>query len=249
VSEGRERTGVGAAIRAHIRSNVVGYVALFCFAVAGTAQALPGTSTVDSGDIINMEVKRPDLGPDSVVASKIAPGAVGGSQLNPEAFAAGDIAPQSNGYGIANDAVQGIEVSANTLTGADVDEHSLGLGSTYAERTNSMQLGTSFQTVLSRSVTTTAPVQLSAVATANLAPDAVLDGDYGAECLIEVEGLFRSPEYRQELDELDFGSLSLTFGRTVFPGSHTVALRCRRFGSSNSFVIDAGLTVLALPLA
>jgi hypothetical protein len=50
-------------IRAHLRSNVVGYIALFCFAMSGTAAALPGTDTVDSGDIIDGEVKTPDLVP------------------------------------------------------------------------------------------------------------------------------------------------------------------------------------------
>lgn len=38
-------------IREHIRHNVVGYIALFCFAVGGTAVALPGNNKVDSGDI------------------------------------------------------------------------------------------------------------------------------------------------------------------------------------------------------
>lgn len=42
---------MGSRIRAHLRSNVVGYVALFCFAIGGAASALPGTDTVKSNDI------------------------------------------------------------------------------------------------------------------------------------------------------------------------------------------------------
>ena len=51
-------------IRQHIRSNVVGYVSLFV-ALSGTAYAidgpLPGQNQVGSEDIINGEVKTPDL--------------------------------------------------------------------------------------------------------------------------------------------------------------------------------------------
>jgi hypothetical protein len=90
---------------------------------------------------------------------------------------------------------------------------------------------------------------LNAVASAMLGPDAVLDGDYGADCQIEVDGVFRSPEYFQDIDELDLGTLSIAFGRTVFSGSHTVALRCRRVGSARTFVGPSGLTVFAVPLA
>ena len=39
-------------IRNHLRSNVVGYLALFV-ALSGTAVALPATNTVFSDDIVN----------------------------------------------------------------------------------------------------------------------------------------------------------------------------------------------------
>jgi hypothetical protein len=250
----------------HIRSNLVGYAALLV-ALSGTAYAshlvVRSSDIVDdaivtrhirddavvSGQIRNEQVRSADVANDNLSASDLGIGSTGLSELDPEVFAAGDIALQSGGYGVANDAVQSAEVSADTLTGADINEKAVGLGSTYAERTDSVKLGTSFQTVLSRSVTTTAPTQLNAVATANLAPDAILDGDYGAACLVEVDGLFRSPEYVEEPDELDFGSFSVAFGRTVFPGSHTVALRCRQSLDPNAFVSDAGMIVFAVPLA
>jgi hypothetical protein len=44
----------------HLRSHVVGYVAIF-LALTGTAVALPGKNTVDSGDIRNGQVKPSDL--------------------------------------------------------------------------------------------------------------------------------------------------------------------------------------------
>ena len=53
--------------REHLRSNIIGYVALF-IALAGTAYALPGKNTVDSGDIRNGQVKTADIRNDNVRA-------------------------------------------------------------------------------------------------------------------------------------------------------------------------------------
>jgi hypothetical protein len=44
----------------HVRSNVVGYIALFV-ALTGTAIALPGRNSVDSGDIRNGQVRSVDV--------------------------------------------------------------------------------------------------------------------------------------------------------------------------------------------
>jgi hypothetical protein len=65
---------MSARIRQHIRSNVVGYMALFV-ALSGTAYAvdgpLAGQNQVGSEDIINEEVKREDLGADAVRTGKV----------------------------------------------------------------------------------------------------------------------------------------------------------------------------------
>lgn len=57
---------MGSRIRGHIRSNVVGYIALFAFAISGTANALPGKNSVDSGDIKNDQVKTVDVRNDTL---------------------------------------------------------------------------------------------------------------------------------------------------------------------------------------
>lgn len=125
-----QKRGSRGRIAEHLRGNVVGYVAVF-LALAGTAVALPGRNTVDSGDIINGEVKRRDLAAGSVSTSPSGPagGHLAGSYpnplINPAAFASGDIALQGDVFGIAPNAVQSAEVSANALTGADIDEASL----------------------------------------------------------------------------------------------------------------------------
>jgi hypothetical protein len=85
---------MSVGIAQHIRSNVVGYLALFV-ALSGTAYAvdgpLPGQNQVGSEDIINEEVKRDDLGPDAVrtgkvlnetlLAEDIATGAISSSEV------------------------------------------------------------------------------------------------------------------------------------------------------------------------
>jgi hypothetical protein len=67
-----------SALGRHFRSNVVGYIALFCFAITGTAYALPGTNSVNSGDIKNRQVKRVDLAPD-ILAGIVGPAGPKGS--------------------------------------------------------------------------------------------------------------------------------------------------------------------------
>ncbi len=53
---------MGTRIRNHVRSNVVGYIAIFLFAMSGTAIALDGSNTVFSDDIVNGQVKSADIG-------------------------------------------------------------------------------------------------------------------------------------------------------------------------------------------
>ncbi len=98
--------GFTARIAKHIRSNVVGYVAVF-LALTATAAALPGTNTVDSGDIINGEVKTPDLALGAVNTGRLAPNAVTTGRVVDGGLVGADIAP-------------------NALTGAQIDEAQLG---------------------------------------------------------------------------------------------------------------------------
>jgi hypothetical protein len=97
-------------IRDHIRSHVVGYVALFV-ALSGTAYAvdgpLPGQNQVGSQDIINSEVRSEDIGGTQVRNSDLGAGAVTTGK-------------------IAAGGVRSLDVFDNTLTGADVNEASLG---------------------------------------------------------------------------------------------------------------------------
>jgi hypothetical protein len=123
-----------ARARAHLRANAVGYVACF-LALSGTAAALPGTNTVDSGDIINREVRTVDLSPGAVTASRLADAAVTGPKVLDDALTGADIDESSlvAGGDVAG-SLTGLELGANTvgtqeadgsLTGADIVETSL----------------------------------------------------------------------------------------------------------------------------
>jgi hypothetical protein len=111
-------------IRNHIRGNVIGYVALFV-ALGGTAVALPGTNTVDSGDIINGQVKSADIANNKVNTIDLQDNQTRSSDVRDDTLANGglgavDLAPNSVGSS---------EVSDNSLTGSDINESTLsGLG-------------------------------------------------------------------------------------------------------------------------
>jgi hypothetical protein len=108
-------------IREHIRSNIVGYIALFCFAMGGSAYALdgplPGQNQVGSADIINGEVQNPDIGADSVASGKIDDRQVKNADLSIGA---------SSSNTIADGGIQGVDVKNDTLTGTQILESSLG---------------------------------------------------------------------------------------------------------------------------
>jgi hypothetical protein len=72
-------------IREVLRQNVIGLVALFV-ALGGTATALTGKNTVDSGDIKNNQVKSADVRDDTLsggglAAVDLAPNSVGSDEL------------------------------------------------------------------------------------------------------------------------------------------------------------------------
>jgi hypothetical protein len=74
----------------------VAFVALLA-ALSGTAIALPGTNTVDSGDIVNGQVKGKDIRNNAVTGKKVK-----------------------------NGAIKSADVGDNSLTGTDINEGTLG---------------------------------------------------------------------------------------------------------------------------
>ena len=119
----------------HVRSNVVGYVAVF-IAHSGTAYAvdgpLAGQNTVGSEDIINAEVTNNDLALDSVGSGKIIDGMVKNADLSIGA---------SSSNTIADGGIRAIDVRADTLTGAQVDESTLNAGGDVTGNVSNLQIG------------------------------------------------------------------------------------------------------------
>jgi hypothetical protein len=145
--------GFSTTVSDHIRSNVVGYVALFFALSGGAAWATHpgGENTISTIDIQNGEVKKDDLGADSVRTGKIQDGqvtsddvatdtltkadlgsnSVGPFELDGGAFRPEDIKAQfgpnfSKGYAIPPNAIQSDEVSDQSLASPDLGPGSVG---------------------------------------------------------------------------------------------------------------------------
>jgi hypothetical protein len=117
---------MSSRLRNHIRGNVVGYIALFLVLTGGTAQALNGSNTVFSDDIVNRDVKTADLGIGAVTTNRLAPNAVKTGRVADGTLTGTDVADGSiAGVDVGSD-LTGANVANNSLSGADVDESSLG---------------------------------------------------------------------------------------------------------------------------
>jgi hypothetical protein len=105
-----------ASISGWIRANVLGFVAIF-IALSGTAVAsLPGTDTVDSGDIINGEVRNADVHDNAITSNKIALGQVDTLQMHADSV---------TGAKIADGSVGAADVAPDSLGAGQVDEAAL----------------------------------------------------------------------------------------------------------------------------
>lgn len=133
ISEGENAQSLSGRARAHIRANVVGYVAVF-IALGGTAVAGTANSIV-SGDIVNGEVKQQDVGPDAVGSGEVEANSLTAGDLASDSvnvleiggvFQNNDIAREGpefiRPYGIRLDAVESAEVLNGTLTRADLSD-------------------------------------------------------------------------------------------------------------------------------
>jgi hypothetical protein len=105
-----------SALGKHFRSNAIGYIALFCFAISGTAEALPGLNSVDSGDIKNRQVKRKDLASNSVGSQNVIDGSLTNADLAAETLAGitGPVGPRGP------EGAQGTDLVGADLSGGGI---------------------------------------------------------------------------------------------------------------------------------
>ena len=101
-------------------ATVIALIALFV-SLGGSAAALSGRNTVDSGDIINGEVRSSDIGTGMVRTGDVA------DDSTPTALTGVDVANGSlSGSDVGDGSLTGEDVGNGSLTGADIDEGSLG---------------------------------------------------------------------------------------------------------------------------
>ena len=134
----------------------VAFVALLA-ALSGTAVALPGTKTVDSGDLKRGAVKSSNIARGAVTGAKIRNGAVTAAKIRNGAVTAaairnGTITGSNIGNGtitgsnIGNGTLTGAKLANDTVTGAQINESTLGTVPR-AEHANTSTTATNANTV------------------------------------------------------------------------------------------------------
>lgn len=110
-------------IRGHIRSNVIGYIALFFALSTGSAVALSGSNTVQSDDLgPGAQVKAPDVADNAVNSADVVNNSLTGNDVN--ALTGADVTNDSLTTSDVNNLTGG-DVVNDSLTGADVNESTL----------------------------------------------------------------------------------------------------------------------------
>jgi hypothetical protein len=109
---------ISASVRAYIRQHHVDLVAVFLALSGGVAWASHpgGANTINSADIIDGQVKEPDVGQ----------AAVASNEVKNDSIVAGDVAPNSlPSSRVVDGSLTGTDVANNSLKGADIDESTL----------------------------------------------------------------------------------------------------------------------------
>ena len=101
-------------------TTVIAMLALFLAVGGATAIALPGTNSVDSGDIRNGQVKTKDLRNNSVSSAKVKPDTLNGGDINESSLSTVPSANNANNADSANQADQA--TNAGTVDGEDADD-------------------------------------------------------------------------------------------------------------------------------
>jgi hypothetical protein len=105
---------VSAKVRAHIRSNIIGYIALFFALSTGSAVALSGSNTVFTDDIVDNQVYSADVRNDT-----LSGGGLGAADLKAASVGTSEVALNSLSGGDINESLLGIVPNANNARGVD----------------------------------------------------------------------------------------------------------------------------------
>jgi hypothetical protein len=216
----------------------VAFIALLA-ALSGTAVALPGKNTVDSGDIKKGAVKRADIARNAVNGSKVGNGSLTGADIRDESLAGADInesslgqVPSANTANTANTATSATSAAtsanADKLDGRDPAE--LLPASAEGQNPGVGALNAGFTTVVSATITLPYPSRILATGFVEIGANGG-DND-AAVCRVEDEtGEVGSPDVRvspQVADtafDLEMAPISaLTAQKPA--GAHTINVTC-----------------------
>lgn len=112
---------MSSRLRNHIRGNLVGYVALFLVLTGGTAQALNGSNTVFSDDIVNGQVRTADIAANAVTTSRLAPSSVGSGRVVDNSLTGADVGDGTlTGNDIQAESIFGGQIANGTVGAADI---------------------------------------------------------------------------------------------------------------------------------
>jgi hypothetical protein len=221
-------------IAAHLRHQWLGALALFLVLTGGTAYALAGSNTVFSDDIVNGEVKAPDVATNAVGTAELQNNGVLSTDVRDETLAGGGLAAADLRTGsagsseVANDSVTGAEVAEGTLgevpsaVNAKLGGSGLWLGGASCDPTTDAY-------ITCEDFTFDLPVatHFLVVASLNIAD---LLGDNKGECRIGTSATGGLPGTEVTADDLGHdGSAQLTtVTPTVGPGAVGVGVECRQ---------------------
>jgi|SoiMethySBSTD1v2_1073268.scaffolds.fasta_scaffold126569_3 hypothetical protein len=139
---------MSARLREHLRSNIVGYIALFCFAMSGTAVALDGSNTVFSDDIVNNGVRSEDVRDDTLSngglgAVDLAPNSVGVSEVAPSSVTGADIIDGAIGPDdLTSNSVRSEHIRLDAVGSAEIASGAVGSGEIATETINTTDIAT-----------------------------------------------------------------------------------------------------------
>jgi hypothetical protein len=223
----------------HLRSNVVGYIALFLFATSGTALALAGSNTVFSDDIVNQEVKTDDikngdvgiadLGVDSVGSGELNDGSVKSAEINDETVASNDVL---NNALTGNDISDGYSASASDTGGGCNDDDANG------------------ETCATTSITLSETAKLLVTATGGWHTHGTSGG---MSCRLDHDGI-ETVGVPQQIGEAGAnhplgtadGTMALTgISADIGPGTHAISLICTQ-NDADLDITNSNLTVVTV---
>jgi hypothetical protein len=194
-------------IRNHLRSNVIGYVALFV-ALSGTAMASHpgGADTISAADIINNEIRTEDIRDanvttadyraDSITTGKIADGEVGSADVLDGSLGAADLGVDSVGTAeLVGGSVGTFEIGANEVLSRNIATAEVNGGDIASDAVSGADIANDAvgRLEIAQDAVGTVEIATDSVGGAEIVTDSVTSGELGSVFQREGLGLVEDP--------------------------------------------------------